>query len=141
MDYAFLLAFLYICPLQIFLARHPIYGSEERNEQLKEILATDRGKQIFELFLATDLSVENILFYNAVIQWKSEYREGSEVTRKQAKRIVTKYMQANSYLEINCSARSKQRVLQALEDDNETIPITLFDEVQKEIFGLMVGDF
>ena len=144
-DYAFLLCFLYICPLQIFYAINPTYASDDdrrskSNDQLEEILATGRGKQIFELFLATDLSVENILFYNAVAQWKAEFREGSDVTRTQAKRISRKYLNSRSYLEINCSDRARQAVMEVLDDDNAVIEVTLFDKVQHEIARLMVSN-
>ena len=114
---------------------------EHTQLSLGEILKTDRGKKIFELFLATDLSVENILFYNAVTSWKEAYDADSPETLKSAIRIVDKYLSSKSYLEINVGQRMKQKarrlVAEAQSFDSYVIPLSVFDDLANEVYNLM----
>lgn len=136
-DYGFLLCFLVTCPLQVYYGHKALTAPKDRGDKLDDILSTARGKQIFELFLATDLSVENMLFYNAVTEWKREFRVGSQLARVMAKRIATKYLQPGSYLEVNISSSQQIEVREAIEAEDVTLTKDVFDEVLDEVCKLM----
>lgn len=142
-DVGFIIAWMFSVPYQVvmsFWGNH-VDKSPSSKLQLKDILKTDRGRKIFELFLATDLSVENMLFYNAVTAWKDKYKPGGEATLREAERIVEKYLSKSSYLEINVGLNLRQavrdQVVAAKEQDDQVLPETLFDGLASEVFRLM----
>ena len=145
-DFGFILAWLFIVPYQVVLSFFGNGKDESSQSKIKltDIMKTDRGKKIFELFLATDLSVENMLFYNAVTAWKDRYNPGSRATLREAERIVEKYLTKSSYLEINVGLHLRNDVTQAViaarESEDHVLSPTVFDGIAAEAFRLMASN-
>ena len=65
---------------------------DQEPSALHELLNNERGQKFFELYLATELSLENLLFYRSVQRWKKKYQEGSVETSEEATLILDLYL-------------------------------------------------
>uniref|UniRef100_A0A3B4A2E0 RGS domain-containing protein n=1 Tax=Periophthalmus magnuspinnatus TaxID=409849 RepID=A0A3B4A2E0_9GOBI len=118
----------------------PIYNSIIRpklsqwSHSLEKLLASKYGLKIFQAFLKSEYSDENIEFWLVCEDYKkikSSYRMSSR-----ARRIFKRYIQVEAPKEINIDQKTREIIHQNIAE-----PIaTCFDEAQKIVFGLMEKD-
>uniref|UniRef100_A0A3B4A3F6 RGS domain-containing protein n=1 Tax=Periophthalmus magnuspinnatus TaxID=409849 RepID=A0A3B4A3F6_9GOBI len=111
--------------------------SEELSQwshSLEKLLASKYGLKIFQAFLKSEYSDENIEFWLVCEDYKkikSSYRMSSR-----ARRIFKRYIQVEAPKEINIDQKTREIIHQNIAE-----PIaTCFDEAQKIVFGLMEKD-
>ncbi|KAK7944826.1 hypothetical protein WMY93_000554 [Mugilogobius chulae] len=104
------------------------------SHSLERLLASKYGLKIFQGFLKSEYSDENIEFWLVCEDYKkikSSYRMSCR-----ARKIFKRYIQVGAPKEINIDQKTRERICQ-----NIAQPIaTCFDEAQKIVFGLMEKD-
>ena len=71
--------FCFIVPLQLRLSSRPV---RESGGKLKKLLEDPNGRHYFGLYLATELSLENLMFYMSVKDWTNRYDGLDQESRK-----------------------------------------------------------
>ncbi|GBG26523.1 Regulator of G-protein signaling 12 [Hondaea fermentalgiana] len=110
-------------------------------------------KQVFSQYLASEFSMENMLFLDAVQRYKNSFRNAAEdAARETAVRAVELYntfLKDNSMLEVNVSSEQKRSVREQLQPflgaidsaDVELPPeMDIFDVCEEEIKKLLMTD-
>lgn len=93
------------------------------------------GRQIFTKFLETEYSDENMLFWNACEEFKSEK---SCIKREiMAKEMIEMFMTPSSRLEVNIDSKIKQDLLKST---NDNPPSDFFSRAQDYIYRVMERD-
>jgi hypothetical protein len=85
-------------------------------EELKFLLSTAEGKSLFQEFNRSEFSVENLLFYEACLNYENSYKsneEGgaSEESIKMAKNIQETFVMTTSPLSVNISHDVRAKIL------------------------------
>lgn len=109
---------------------------EQEPDALRELLSNERGLKFFELYLATELSLENLFFYRSVRRWKKKYQEGSGESVDGAMLIVDLYLKSGADLEVNISHTLKTVALREIREGR--IKQTVFDDCLEDVVKLMV---
>lgn len=142
MDIGFFLFIIVTLPVQLYYARVISSRKDRDNTGLEELLKTDRGYAFFQLYLATELSLENLLFYSAVDEWRKHCNadsfDGSETAATVARRIYRTYFSRRSLFEVNVSSVTAEKLRSFFASDPSSVPVDIFDEAQEEILHLMV---
>ena len=111
-------------------------GTWSTSKELQDILESKKGEKYFQLYLSTELSLENLLFYKAVTKWKKAYKAESVDTQERAYWIKEVFLE-DSTLEVNVSADVKKRVKLAIPNKKVKAPIDVFDSALHEVQDLM----
>lgn len=130
------LLYIYVVPYQIYLAKQ--FRETEATDAfgLSTVLDEKIGRQLFRQHLVSEFSIENLLFYDAV----NEFKEDKAVSRQvRAKKIFTIFLQSTAEFQINIPSRVLQNIEDKLNRDEE-IAVDLFDEAQDEAYRLMQND-
>lgn len=109
--------------------------------ELHKMLEKDFGCRYFMMYLATELSLENVLFYKEVEAWKNDKAAtpGSvERLDAWARSIYHTYF-GRSHFQVNVSWKIASEVANYFAEDSAEIPIEVFDSAQSEVFLLMVN--
>lgn len=104
------------------------------SHSLDRLLASKYGLKIFQAFLKSEFSDENIEFWLVCEDYKrikSSYRMSSR-----AKKIFKRYIQAEAPKEINIDQKTREMIRQNITESASTC----FDDAQKIVFGLMEKD-
>lgn len=140
LDWSFFMFFVIIGPLPVAISATP--GSKyQDDDNLGEFLEKDDAAlKCFTRYLATELSVENILFFSEAREWRKEY-EGLDydIRQKQAEHIYQKYFTRSSEFEINISAMQAESV-HAVFKNNKTAERDVFTDSMHEVYLLMSRD-
>ncbi|KAJ0059408.1 hypothetical protein NL108_016946 [Boleophthalmus pectinirostris] len=104
------------------------------SHSLEKLLASKYGLKIFQAFLKSEYSDENIEFWLVCEDYKkikSSYRMSSR-----ARKIFKRYIQVEAPKEINIDQKTRETICKNIAE-----PLTTcFDEAQKIVFGLMEKD-
>ncbi|XP_029380232.1 regulator of G-protein signaling 13-like [Echeneis naucrates] len=104
------------------------------SQSLERLLSSKYGMTIFQAFLKSEFSDENIEFWLVCEDYKkikSSFRMSSR-----AKKIFKRYIQAEASREINIDQKTRELIRR-----NIKAPTTVcFDDAQKIVFGLMERD-
>lgn len=102
---------------------------------------TENGMREFSEHLQREFAIENLLFWKAIEQYKSEFDETQpDVNLKLAWDIVKRFVDDSSALQVNLVATDHRLIRDRMK--NTEITGDLFDEPQSHIFRLMAtGSF
>lgn len=116
-------------------------GFKEPDKSFQELLDDPRGAKYFEFYTATELSLENYLFYREAVAWKNNYDEfQGEERREAADTLLAKYVRPWSDMEVNLGAAMRDEILaQAEAAGLDDYPRDLFDTAVVEVYNLMVS--
>ena len=104
-DFAFMFHFFFLGPLPLLLSfRRKAEVNVAPQDKLHELLEDDRGVDSLSKFLATELSLENLLFLVRLRKWHEELPTQDKPTRKQSMvEIYEGFVKLNSEFELNIS--------------------------------------
>jgi hypothetical protein len=137
----------------------------ENLENLASLIGTKEGFESFRKFLTAEFSVENLLFYADIEDFRKKIHDGAEIDfqKQETKRLFAKYIIVDSPFQVNLP----NQIVQAIEAkitsidkdgifdptpaantdpknrDSTGKPIdhpTIFDEAQRSIYNLMDSD-
>mmetsp|Transcript_11744 Transcript_11744/g.21795 ORF Transcript_11744/g.21795 Transcript_11744/m.21795 type:complete len:514 (-) Transcript_11744:97-1638(-) len=113
------------------------------NLTLIDWLNNQEGERLFATYLATEFSIENLVFYQQCNLFK-ELRDSLSVEdcHEFATEIIQNFIDQSSIMMVNISSASRGDVLRAHSqlDPEEKPPADLFDVQQREIYQLMNTD-
>ncbi len=137
------------CPM-IVRKTYKVNTAKDTEISLDTVLATRSSKEAFLRYLATEFSVENLYFYDAVNSYKKNHAHMSpSLALANAEEIWQKYVAEGSLLEVNVSSIQRTKVAKALKpllrktgdiEENDKPAENLFDECKDEIINLMKLD-
>ncbi|KAJ6233693.1 electron carrier/ protein disulfide oxidoreductase [Anaeramoeba flamelloides] len=109
---------------------------EEGNDQkkidsLEMLLSIPIAIAYFKEFLCQELNQENIMFFQQVKIFKQESNTKKQI-RKNAKKIINKYIKPGSLFEINIISQSRKRILKQHKEEN--YDLNMFDKAQEAVF-------
>lgn len=107
-DFAFLFHYLFLCPLPVILSfrRQELHIGAEA--QFQKLMKDKRGIEKLSQFLATELSLENLLFLVRLREWRQTYEEQSNAEReKVSEEIFNDFVKPNSQHEVNVSGHAR----------------------------------
>jgi regulator of G-protein signaling len=112
--------------------------------EFRALLENLAGMEIFQKHMLQELAVENIMFWNAVDQFKMFALECSEIEfiKKSAQTMHDTYISENAPFQVNISSEQNSYIQEQLKSSPGDISELreVFDEAQKEIFFLMARD-
>lgn len=114
--YIILLLLLYIC------IENPELSS------MQSVLSHPVATQVFKIFLAKKLNLENYMFWNEVEKFRTS-------TVQYANRISENFIISGATNQVNVSSLDRDTVLKSLETNQ--FPVTVFDHVQAIAFQLL----
>ncbi|KAJ4943906.1 hypothetical protein JOQ06_006399 [Pogonophryne albipinna] len=103
-------------------------------ESLDQLLECKTGQLVFEDFLRTEYSEENLLFWLACEDYRKTTSQ-TEITTA-AKRIYTEFVQVDAPRQINIDCETRESIRENL---SQPWP-NCFDRAQRLIYGLMEND-
>ncbi|KAJ6245794.1 regulator of g protein signaling [Anaeramoeba flamelloides] len=124
---------------------HPLYLSYIGAERIKvpsssilssldNVLKDEHAHDAFKDFLVQEFSVENILFWDEVEDFK-KLAERDEI-KERARYIYDKYIDPSSVFEVNLDSNDKEQIKKSLKKTT----IDMYNEPQNSIFDLMESD-
>ena len=116
--------------------RRQISPARELTESLNNLLSDERGVRSFLEFLVDEYSVEYLLFYFEILQFKEAVKNGVAASDMlvYAKSIFRKYLQCSAEFEIQISPIVVQQVVDNLQDP---ISPQLFDGAFQESINIL----
>ncbi|KAJ3442723.1 regulator of g protein signaling [Anaeramoeba flamelloides] len=105
-------------------------------EHFLNILNNPEKLKYFVQFCQNDYSLENIMFYTAVIKFKKISSKNKR--KKYSKKLFSTFIQTGAHLEINIESHTRKNIIEIFE--NEQINSNLFDEANDEVFLLMLSN-
>ena len=118
-----------------YYAKPPVqYPNNEVVSSLQSLLRDQKGLERFKEFLVGEFSVENLLFFLDV----EEYRGISDTAQRQtvAQHLFNTYIIEGSMLEVNINFKSKRTIHAGIVSPS----VYTFDHAQEEIYHLMEQD-
>ena len=106
----------------------------------REILDTEAGARFFKLYTATELTLENFLFYQRATKWKESFGNQDIVYLvREAEAIADLFIRSTGDFELNIPASVRTPILSQIDDLDGGCPdMDLFEEAVGEVFILMV---
>lgn len=95
---------------------------------MQSVLSHPLATQVFKIFLAKKLNLENYMFWNEVEKFKTS-------TVQYANRISENFIISGATNQVNVSSLDRDTVLKSLETNE--FPVTVFDHVQAIAFQLL----
>ncbi|XP_059197234.1 regulator of G-protein signaling 21-like [Centropristis striata] len=114
--------------------RAPVDEVMAWGESINHLLECKTGQLVFEDFLRTEYSEENLLFWLACEDYKKITRE-TEMTSA-AKRIYTEFVEVDAPRQINIDCVTREEISENLSQPEPNC----FDRAQRLIYGLMEND-
>ena len=93
---------------------------------MDETMKKKTGYKYFQFYLATEFSMENLLFFKAYTDWKSSYSAQSQTTMERGRYLIEKFFKVGSALELNLSHQMRSAVLANL--NKSEIPEDVFED-------------
>jgi hypothetical protein len=113
------------------------------SQRFEEVLTTPKKLEEFKQFLVLELSIENLLFYLDIQEWKRDYEQpwnNAEQIRIKANELFHKYLDHKSAYEVNLPHEMVIEIKSLLSNDQNNLPQTLFNRAEMEIRMLMQQD-
>ncbi|KAM9789280.1 regulator of G-protein signaling 21-like [Neosynchiropus ocellatus] len=104
------------------------------SQSLDRLLTSSYGRQIFQVFLKSEFSDENIEFWLVCEEYKG-IKSSFRMTLR-AKKIFKRYIQAEAPREINIDHKTREAIRRNIQEANRMC----FDDAQKIVYGLMEKD-
>ena len=112
---------------------------EQDHATLQKILNDDEATKAFALYLASHLSIENLLFYRVVDSWTKEYfNRDQDVSLAQAQIIYNHFIDKEAPFMINISFRLRDELTQAI--NNDSVNEHSFNKAKVAVFISMDGE-
>jgi hypothetical protein len=112
--------------------------------EFRALLENIAGLELFQQHLLKELSVENIMFWNAVNEFKysSSTCTDTEEVKQSAQALFEIYVSDKATFQVNISSEQYDHISQVLQASASDIQQlrAVFDQAQKEIFLLMARD-
>lgn len=103
------------------------------------LMDTEHGMQEFSEHLQREFSIENLMFWNAIEQYRSAFDEDQpEANLKLARDIELRYIDDSSLLQVNLNFSDSHLIRDRMASN--AITVDLFDKPQRHIFRLMATD-
>jgi hypothetical protein len=125
--------------------------SEEKRKSVKkveQVLQSDLGRFYFKAYATSEFSVENILFYEEVMNFKNMKNSKTFEISKQIEKAATMiqiFLTKDSIMEVNTNDTIVEAILGKLQefknDTNEQGIDSLFDELLKDIVSVLEDTF
>jgi len=117
------------------LTKEDIKGWQDQSLGFERLMSNSIGKTIFGMFLKSEYSCENLMFWNACnilkdVQDEDEFQENVEI-------VFKTFLEPSSLHEVSLDFKVKEKLDK---DRGETAPRTIFDEAQIKIYSLMHRD-
>ncbi|XP_071342438.1 regulator of G-protein signaling 1-like isoform X1 [Trachinotus anak] len=103
-------------------------------ESLDQLLECETGQLVFEDFLRTEYSEENLLFWQACEGYKKITCETERMAA--AKRIYAEFVQVDALRQINIDCVTRGEISENISQPGPNC----FDRAQRLIYGLMEND-
>ena len=127
-----------ILPYQVYLASRP-KDLSWTGPSLQSILSTPEGQKAFATHLSTEMSLENLYYYNVATDWTKNYEARSLIQRvDRADYIADTYLTPGAILELNISGTIRESLLHRI--SQRDLSQDMFDESAAAIFALMDSD-
>jgi len=111
--------------------------NKPKTSKILDILQDPKRSKAFEQFLTQEFSVENLLFFHAVKDFKASFASyDADKGKSEALRLFNDYCKVGSVLEVNISAPTRFKLYSLVEAPTEE----MFDVAQDEIVRLMAMD-
>lgn len=91
-------------------------------------------------FSITHWSVENVMFYQAVEQYRSHFGANSDIDRRTAIEIHDNYIKVGAMTEVNIDYVSRRKITTIINSNSELLDKEVFDRAQLHIANLMKTD-
>mmetsp|Transcript_59025 Transcript_59025/g.117270 ORF Transcript_59025/g.117270 Transcript_59025/m.117270 type:complete len:339 (-) Transcript_59025:11-1027(-) len=109
------------------------------NLNLHYLLASNKGKDVFEEQLQKEYSDENLAFWQTVRAYRDLETDGAARLAK-AREIESQFVVNGAPREINLPSKIQEALVQQLKACTTEAPLDLFDPASHEIFSLMERD-
>jgi hypothetical protein len=117
-------------------------------EDFRVLVENSAGLEMFQQHLLKELSVENIMFWNSINEYKllTSEEDNQVALKKKAMQLFRTYIPLGAPIQVNISYHQVSQIQQILGLDETKHEATLqelktlFDVAQKEIFVLMARD-
>lgn len=137
-DWAFFIFLLLSVTLPVYKSHSAT--TEYRITDFPAFLDSPEGLRFFASYLATEVSLDNLLFYRAVLKWIDNFDESSpEYRHNQASRILNDYLLPYAEHEVFVGYRILSRIKDTINGLDE-ITKDMFDEAKNEIMRVMYTD-
>lgn len=141
-----------ILPVAYTYTKHS-FNQFKSTYKLEDVLTQPDLKHVFAEYLASEFSMENLLFLDAVQRYKDDFDEAEQGTAREiavrACDIFDTFLREKSMLEVNVSSSQRRSVREALTpyfslDDITTLETPpkyeLFNACEEEILNLLRAD-
>lgn len=121
----------YTFPYRVYLGYKAIKNEAMDETGLDEILDDDYANKAFALYLGTNLSTENIYYYNAIRNWKKNFDEFSpEMRRRKGRAIFDNFISWDGMWAINIGHKEREEleIIFAKEDADLILTEDMFNE-------------
>jgi hypothetical protein len=132
-----------------------VVSSLKADNVLGQVLHNDSLRALFMAHLSSELSSENLLFWEEVRFWKNQFRNLGKTPAfadastlrtnqykmfKRAQAIHKTFVRKNAPLQVNLSAENTRKLDRVLDGDARVIKLSTFDKALREIERLMQAD-
>jgi hypothetical protein len=114
-----------------------IYALSKGVDVFEVVLSNKTLLEAFTSFTLSQWSVENVLFYEAIEEFKDKWNTDSESAREFALMIISEYVTDGAPLEVNLDFNIKRNLEESI---HEGLGPTTFNSAQKSVFKLMEND-
>mmetsp|Transcript_11580 Transcript_11580/g.13397 ORF Transcript_11580/g.13397 Transcript_11580/m.13397 type:complete len:470 (-) Transcript_11580:3549-4958(-) len=139
-DVGLLWYLIYSIPYRVYLSTREKKDSSYMGVSLESVLEGDTGFKLFQQYLLTEFSSENLAFWKAVQTWKSTYAETmTDVGSRTARNIYKRWVAPGAVLSVNVSHAKVRRVEEYFEnlDPEGAVDRAIFDDISNAVFRLM----
>lgn len=124
---------------QVFTTLYVNSKMDIRAVSLFRLLENVELRDMFDDYLASEFSIENLRFWDRAIHWKSVYQQTPpDECQRRARELYRLFIQRDAAMALNLSGFHVRMLKEAFDTAAATIlPNTVFDEALKECFKLM----
>jgi hypothetical protein len=123
------------------IAHDDLLPSDVDTIDLISVLQDPDMRRYFKLYSMKELSVENILFYEAVLKFRSN--DNVDTIQQEAKDIFNRFLVPSSHLEINIGSHMRKKITSIIQQEEESDlhnNRTMFDEICTYIESANLAD-
>jgi len=139
MDLAFLFAFIYAIPYQVYLS-YDRRNAVTDDFTMAEVLQSEIGSILFENHLVDEFSIENLTFVKAVERWEAKFHESNdEIRKKEARNIYTRWLSPGAVFAVNASGDDVEELFEKINRSSRLTQDT-FVRLKASVLQLMEFD-
>ena len=126
-----------VCPLQVFRATCRVVKPPSTKSllSLPRLLKDKQAMKYFVMYCSTELSLENLLFYQCVKAWKSNSTD--ERLKEEGLQLYENFFAPGSVFELNLNDKTLQTVRDSFEAGECNRQI--FDTAMDEVYEILVS--